>query len=325
MQKELISVIVPVYNVEQYLPFCIDSILNQTYKSIEVILIDDGSTDHSGMICDEYAKKDNRIKVFHVKNGGPSVARNLGLFYSMGEFISFVDSDDRMHPQMLLRMREMLLIHPECQLALCQFKFDSTYVPFEEIIHGKEHVVQSEYLLDAMFTSKGIINGVPQRTTITSLLNKLYRKDAIKNFRFSGRKWFEDYEFNILIYRNIKKAVMSESAFFYHLVREGSLGRKPISSQGTEGLDALKWCYSNLPHALKEARYCCLNTYIYKVLYTYSELPKHRNINGLKFSVYEKTIPFLSDYLGLGYTHIAKTIKTIFYIFFPDYFVMRIK
>lgn len=89
-----ISVIVPVYNVEDYLEECINSILGQTYKNLEIILVDDGSTDNSSKICDIYEKKDKRIKVIHKENGGLSSARNEGLKYRTGEYISFVDSDD---------------------------------------------------------------------------------------------------------------------------------------------------------------------------------------------------------------------------------------
>ena len=94
MDSPKISVIVPVYNVEQYLPRCIDSILAQTFTDFEVLLIDDGSTDESGKICDEYAKKDSRIRVFHKKNGGVSSARNTGLDNAHSEWVAFVDSDD---------------------------------------------------------------------------------------------------------------------------------------------------------------------------------------------------------------------------------------
>ena len=89
-----VSIIVPVYNVEKYLPKCIESILNQTYTNLEVILIDDGSTDSSGKICDEYARRDGRIKVIHKENGGNSSARNAGLDCCTGDFLAFVDSDD---------------------------------------------------------------------------------------------------------------------------------------------------------------------------------------------------------------------------------------
>ena len=91
---EKISVIVPVYNVEQYLERCVDSIINQTYKNLEIILVNDGSTDNSGQLCDELAKKDDRIRVIHKKNGGLSDARNVGIDEAESELIGFIDSDD---------------------------------------------------------------------------------------------------------------------------------------------------------------------------------------------------------------------------------------
>ena len=94
MNRPLISVIVPVYNVEQWLPRCIESLLIQTYPNIEIILSDDGSTDECGVICDEYSKKDNRIKVIHKNNGGLSDARNCAIKQANGEYLTFVDSDD---------------------------------------------------------------------------------------------------------------------------------------------------------------------------------------------------------------------------------------
>ena len=97
----MISVIVPIYNVEEYLPTCIESILNQTYKDLEILLIDDGSTDNSGKICDEYAKQDKRCIVIHQQNKGVSATRNTGLNYATGKYISFVDGDDYIHPQMI--------------------------------------------------------------------------------------------------------------------------------------------------------------------------------------------------------------------------------
>lgn len=94
MLQPLISVIVPCYNVMEYLPKCVESILSQTYKNLEIILVDDGSTDSSGKICDGYAAKDNRIKVIHKKNGGLSDARNVALDVMKGEYVTFIDSDD---------------------------------------------------------------------------------------------------------------------------------------------------------------------------------------------------------------------------------------
>ena len=98
MRNSIISVIIPVYNVEKYLSRCIESVLNQTYRNLEIIIVDDGSTDDSLNICRRYEKKDKRIKVIHQDNGGLSSARNKGLMNSTGEYISFVDSDDWLHP-----------------------------------------------------------------------------------------------------------------------------------------------------------------------------------------------------------------------------------
>jgi raffinose-raffinose alpha-galactotransferase len=92
--KPLVSVIIPVFNVEQYIERCVESVINQEYKNIEIILVDDGSTDQSGMLCDELATKDERIHVIHKKNGGLSSARNSGLEHASGEWVTFIDSDD---------------------------------------------------------------------------------------------------------------------------------------------------------------------------------------------------------------------------------------
>ena len=108
-KKCKVSIIVPVYNVEKYVERCIESIIKQSYKNLEIILIDDGSKDNSGKICDEYAEKDNRIKVIHKKNGGLSDARNTGLNIADGEYICFIDSDDYIHKDLVKDNLEKLI------------------------------------------------------------------------------------------------------------------------------------------------------------------------------------------------------------------------
>ena len=103
-KNDLISIIVPVYNMEQYMERCVNSIINQTYHNLEIILVDDGSTDHSPAMCDEYALRDGRIKVVHKPNGGLSDARNAGLTVASGNYIGYVDSDDWIEPQMYEKM-----------------------------------------------------------------------------------------------------------------------------------------------------------------------------------------------------------------------------
>ena len=116
-----ISIIVPVYNVEKYLSRCIDSILNQTFDDFELILIDDGSPDHSGAICDDYAKKDNRILVIHKENGGLSDARNAGINIASGEYIMFVDSDDYISKDMCEILYQRI-IKDKSDMALCSVR-----------------------------------------------------------------------------------------------------------------------------------------------------------------------------------------------------------
>ena len=115
-----ISIIVPVYNVEKYLSQCIESIINQNYKNIEIILVNDGSTDKSGDICDSYSLKDNRIKVIHKKNEGVSIARNTGLKVATGEYIAFVDGDDFVHEYIYTKLIN-IINNSKYDLVMCRF------------------------------------------------------------------------------------------------------------------------------------------------------------------------------------------------------------
>ena len=118
--KPLISIIVPIYNVEKYLSRCINSVLSQTFPDFELLLIDDGSTDKSGYICDGYAQKDSRIKVFHIENGGVSAARNYGLDNARGEWITFVDADDWIDKDMYYKLYNEAILS-EADIVICDF------------------------------------------------------------------------------------------------------------------------------------------------------------------------------------------------------------
>ena len=130
----LISIIIPVYKVEPYLRDCIDSCIQQTYKNIEIILVDDGSPDQCPDICDEYAKKDSRIKVIHKKNGGVSDTRNVGMKIAKGEWWTFVDSDDYLHPQMIEKLYEGFLLFPDLLISACAYKrVDEDFKTYKQI------------------------------------------------------------------------------------------------------------------------------------------------------------------------------------------------
>ena len=120
-EKDLISVVIPIYNVQEFLPKCIDSVINQTYDNLEIILVDDGSPDDSGYICDKYKAKDSRIKVIHKKNGGLSDARNVGIENSNGKYICFVDSDDIIHKDFIKCQYENI-VKTRSDISVCLFE-----------------------------------------------------------------------------------------------------------------------------------------------------------------------------------------------------------
>ena len=184
----LISVIVPVYNVEAYLEKCVNSILHQTYKNIEVILIDDGSTDNSGAICEALAAADSRIKVLHKSNGGVSSARNLGIAVASGAYICFVDSDDWIEPtmyeEMLSFMEKEQLDLVECGINLVTNNISNKYIEKPSIVlSGKDALIRH---LDSK-------NRTVQSLPRTAVWSKLFKKEFWKTNRFPVGEIHEDY------------------------------------------------------------------------------------------------------------------------------------
>ena len=217
----LVSVIVPVYKVEQYLHRCLDSILNQSYKNIEIILIDDGtpSPERSGKICDEYAKKDKRIKVIHQKNGGLSAARNTGLDIANGNFIYFVDSDDWIHKD-LIKDNATLLADSDADLVCFNY---ATYEINGEIIPHNE--VKSS-IIDGLFLRKMLLDG---KITV-SVCCKLYKREVWKKLRFPIGMNFEDtYVLPDILIRANKIVCNPNVYYYYNRDNESSITRKSDS------------------------------------------------------------------------------------------------
>ena len=173
--NDLVSVIVPVYNVEQYLDRCVESIINQTYENLEIILVDDGSPDNCPQMCDEWAKKDNRIKVIHKENGGSSTARNAGLDLAKGDYISFIDSDDYIDKCMISELLNSIL-HCSSRISICgNYEVNSEGVLFDNKLSFINNPV--DYAECIMFV-RDLHFYVHE-----SLCNKLYSKDIWSNTR----------------------------------------------------------------------------------------------------------------------------------------------
>ena len=179
MANKLVSIIVPVYNVEKYLPKCVDSLINQTYKNVEIILVDDGSTDQSGNICDTYLEKDNRIVVLHKKNGGLSDARNFGIEHAKGDYYSFVDSDDYLKEQTIEYLVDAAE-NNDCQISVCnmiRFYDDGTNDVFYKPCNNQVILENNDRF---------------QTLSQPSVCNKLFKKELFDGVKFPYRKYYED-------------------------------------------------------------------------------------------------------------------------------------
>lgn len=220
MQRDKISVIVPVYNVEAYLSKCIESIIHQTYQNLEILLIDDGSTDGSGPICDAFAEKDARITVIHKKNGGLSDARNTGINHSSGEYLAFVDSDDSLDLHMLEKLYAALKEH-DADISICDFcRVDSDGNNYED---GQSNF----HTCAGLATGKEVIQRLFEGdyTYYTVAWNKLYKREIFKNIRYPYGRLNEDEFVVHRIFGACKKVVCLNDQLYYYLQRpDGIMG-----------------------------------------------------------------------------------------------------
>ncbi|WP_309088667.1 glycosyltransferase [Domibacillus sp.] len=219
---EKISIIVPVYNVEDYIERCLNTICGQSYKNLEIILVDDGSSDNSMKICEEFSKKDNRIRVIHQSNQGVSAARNKGIGAATGDYIAFVDSDDYIHPEMYERLY-MLLKKEDADMSACFIRgcWDSNYAePLRDNI--KIRVYDKVGAIKTVFDPEYEINGVGVVVT-----NKLYKKNLFDNLLFSTQvRRGEDEQIICYLMKRVNKFVITDERLYYYFNRQESLVHK---------------------------------------------------------------------------------------------------
>ena len=225
----LISVIVPVYNVEKYLANCLDSIINQTYKNLEILLIDDGSTDNSGKICDDYAKKDNRIKVIHKENGGLSSARNIGINNANGNYLSFIDSDDTINHEMMNNMLDSINKN-NTDMAICKLNIIKDEVKTNEKIdiNEKIEVITPNDVYDMLYNHK--------QAEMTSSCNKIFKIELFDDIRYPLGEINEDDAILHLILDKVNIISYSNIPYYNYYQRTGSImhKRNPKAKQSVE-------------------------------------------------------------------------------------------
>ena len=214
----MISVIIPVYNVEPYLAACVSSVTGQTYSDLEILLIDDGSTDRSGMICDAFAEKDSRIKVIHSGNGGISAARNIGIKMAEGEWISFVDSDDVMHPEMLYRLLETA---ERSGADLCKCGYIHIHSEETERAFLTEPAARDDNIeiVNATVYLQQILNGDKNAVVWRSI----FRKEAVQKCEYDAGYICQDILYQVRITPFVKKAAYITDPLYGYRRRAGSV------------------------------------------------------------------------------------------------------
>lgn len=211
---KLVSVIVPIYNVEKYLDKCIYSIINQTYKNIEIILVDDGSKDNSGIIANEWGKKDKRVKVYHKVNGGLSDARNYGIERANGDYISFIDSDDYIDKNYLFFLYECMDKY-KSDISIC-----GRYAVYENGVKKCKYKESFEKKYD-------FVSAMREMNRFyyfdMSACAKLYKIELFKNIRFPKGKLSEDYFVMYKIFKEAKSISYTSKPLYFYLQRQNSI------------------------------------------------------------------------------------------------------
>ncbi len=218
--EPLISVIVPVFKVEPWLERCVDSIRNQTYRNLEIILVDDGSPDRCGEMCDLFAREDNRIKVVHRENGGLSAARNTGLDICHGEYIGFVDSDDYIHPEMYYRLYD----------DICTF---GTKLAFCQTLMCYESIATFPLIKDSAISLSGeeILEKSLREIIWFSACTKLYHRSLFEGLRFPEGRVNEDYPITMHIFDRCDRIVVNHNKLYAYCKRRGSITTTPLNER----------------------------------------------------------------------------------------------
>ena len=302
MKTALISVIIPVYKVEKYLNDCIKSVVNQTYRNLEIILVDDGSPDKCPIICDEWAKKDKRINVIHKKNGGLSSARNAGIEVATGDYIGFVDSDDYVDEKMYEKLYTAL-INNDAQMSICNYVFlneNGNRVPGSADSPIEDELMTKTQAFQKLNMQK------PNYWYYVTAFNKLYEKSIFMKKKFDEDRIHED-EFAIQYFIDACENIVSiKDTLYFYIQHENSIMTSPFTVKRLDAIDAFFERYhffcdkqmTDLAETTLIATYSILINFMkrneagnYKieiwkrVKKTIIELVKKKNLRSIKLSV----------------------------------------
>ena len=241
-EKALISIIIPVYKVEIYLEKCIQSVINQTYENLQIILVDDGSPDNCGKICDEYAQKDHRIEVIHKSNGGLSDARNKGLEIAKGEYIGFIDSDDYIESDMYEVLYNLLKQY-NAYVSICNFY---------TVSQGKIAIKNAENGIKE-YNRIEILKEVLLDNNIQSYAwNKLYKKELFDEIKYPVGKKYEDIGTTFYLLEKCNKVVVTGKPEYYYINRQDSIVNNVTETTITDYIELIMQRYDYIEENIKE-------------------------------------------------------------------------
>lgn len=260
----LISVIVPIYNVEKYLDKCVNSILNQTYKNLEIILVDDGSPDNCPKMCDEYAKLDKRIKVIHKENGGLSDARNYGIDLSNGEYLSFVDSDDYVAADYVETLYKTIK-KDTSDLAICGHVVLYTNGKKINRYTNENYNANSETILNKLLYDDGID---------LSACSKLYRKDLFNMVRYPVGRLYEDAATTYKLIDLAEKISVNSLPIYYYIIRDDSISNNEFSNKKIDLITSTKEMTDYIRNKYPNLSDACDRRLMYAYLSTLTQLAR---------------------------------------------------
>lgn len=296
MVEKMISVIVPVFNIEEYVGECIESIISQSYKDLEIILVDDGSTDCSGQICDSYAGKDRRIQVIHKSNGGLVSARKAGLEIAKGEYISYVDGDDWIDSQMYQKILEI-----NSSADIIAFAGYEEYAPKEKCGYKKntvkEGLYQSEDERFRLYSCMMVNGNFFENGVLTYLWSKLIRREILMTMQMNVPDIISYAEDAACVYPCLLKAesiYVTNELLYHYRVRQNSMVKEEIAQEKIQGLFQTLWdsfsAHQLKKHLLQQLKYFAMHTILLKkytkinsslVLFPFEKVKK-----GMKVAIY---------------------------------------
>ncbi len=305
-QEDLISVIVPVYKVEKYLDRCVTSILNQSYKNFEIILVDDESPDNCPKMCDDYALRYEKIVVIHLKNSGIGVsgARNAGIEKAKGEYITFIDSDDFAHHELLAVLKKTIDSAPQVQLSMCSYKrvFDLPK-ELEQVNYTEVELINDLKAMDMLITDQ----------TRSAVWGKLYSRDLFNEIRFPVGRHNEDMFVMPIIFQRAKKIAVTPQELYFYFQDSESLCRSAFNYNMLDMIEAISlWkehVTLNYPELLKKVNSHHFSSLINSCQYLAN---KKDEVGIKKFENFKSTLlDHYTEILGSKFISRNNKIKTI--------------